>query len=306
MNIAFVLGASLIAIAACGSGGAETLDAGLALVDASVELDASSGCNTGKAVEGLEFEHGGKVRTALVHLPANYDGSPTPVVFNFHGNTSSAQVQRQYSAMDATADTKGFIVVYPEGFENSWNAGFCCGQAQSQNIDDVDFAVELIDELAKVACVDRSRVFATGLSNGGYLAHRLACERPEQYAAFSSVAGLLAISPCEPSVGRPILQLHGTADAIVGYAGGLGAVATMNAWATRNGCDLTTTSTFSQGDASCIRYDGCDGSNDVELCTITGGGHTWPGAQSVPSLGATSTDIDANDWMWAFFEEHAP
>ncbi len=269
--------------------------------DASV---AGSACGTPLTLSRVDIMHDGRSRGALVHLPADYDGSPRPLVVNFHGRDTTASQERLISKMDSSADAAGYIVVYPEGISNSFNAGFCCGEAQSQNVDDVGFTQALLDELESVLCIDSDQIFATGLSNGGYLVQRIACETPERFAGFSSVAGLMAITSCTPSEHRPFLLFHGTGDQIVPYATSgfsLGAVDTMNGWAARNGCDATATNVYSQGDASCARYDNCPAGKQVELCTIADGGHTWPGGLPVPFLGKTSTDINANDHMWSFW-----
>lgn len=305
-----VLTASVLLASCSASDDAASGDADPSAADASsAALDAatpSSTCGTPATLTRIEFEHEGRQRSAEVHLPADYDGTARPLVLNFHGRESTVAQQRTISLMDASADAHGFVAVYPEGVAKTFNAGFCCGEAQSQNVDDVGFALALLDHVEAKLCIDKERIFATGLSNGGYMAQRLACEAPERFRGFSSVAGLLALTSCSPSTRRPILHFHGTADSIVPYDGNAflqSAPETMADWATRNGCDTATESVYQEGDASCVRYRGCSAGNDVELCTIAQGGHTWPGGTPVPVLGATSTDISANDYMWSFWNK---
>ncbi len=261
-------------------------------------------CGESNAPARVDFTHDGRERGAVLHAPTSYAGQAVPLVINFHGRNTTTGQQSLLSGMNAHADMEGYAVVYPEGIGNTFNAGFCCGEAQAQNVDDVGFARAVIDEVAKTMCIDKSRVYATGLSNGGYMTQRLACEAADVFAGFASVAGLLVSSPCSPSQARPIIHFHGTADTIVPYDGNgylQSAPDTMDAWALRNGCTTTTSPGYSQGDATCVAYQGCPAGQSVELCTIADGGHTWPGGFAVPGLGKTSTDISANAHMWDFF-----
>lgn len=250
----------------------------------------------------------GRQRTARVHVPASYDAAkPTPLLLNFHGRQSNGSQQELVSETTPKADAAGFIVVYPEGFGQTWNGGLCCGQAQTQNVDDVAYTRALLDDLATKLCVDPKRVFATGLSNGAYMAHRLACELSDRIAAIGPVAGQLLTKTCTPKRPVPVMHFHGDADAIVLYEGGGGVAGveeSTKAWATRNGCATTPKETYAKGDAKCLTYGSCKDGADVTLCTISGGGHTWPGGFPVPGLGKTSQDIDATNAMWDFFTAH--
>lgn len=289
---------------------------GEAIADATTDdVDAANeplptACGQPTSLDTIEVVHEGRSRTALVHVPVGYNGSPTPMILNYHGLASNASQQQFYTEMNTLADEKGFIVVYPEGVASSWNAGRCCGVAQSRDLDDVGLAHKLVDEAMKNLCVDEERVFVAGMSNGGFMAQRLACEAPERFAGFASVAGGLAISFCTPTIRRPIVQFHGTADRTVPYNGLSLAIEpireTMTGWAERNGCDSDTKVVFQQGDATCERFANCADDADVELCTIDGGGHTWPGARQLGILGYVSRDLNANAWMWEFFTRQVP
>ena len=251
-------------------------------------------------------------RSALVHIPPGYDPTQaTPLVLNFHGYSGSPTQEEGLTLMDTLSDSAGFLLVYPQGTGSllSWNAGACCGTAAQNNLDDVGFVRTLIDTLESKLCVDPKRVFATGMSNGGFLSHRLGCELSDRIAAIAPVAGVMGIPTCNPSRPVPVMDFHGTSDPIVPYDGnasiGYVSVAdTISGWVQRDGCQGSPTTTYSKGDATCSTYANCAGGAEVTLCSISGGGHTWPGGTPFPLLGKTSTDISATDAMWAFFQKH--
>src|SRR5260221_1912764 len=141
-------------------------------------------------------------RQAQVHVPASYDPTTaTPVVIDIHGLTSYGADQARIAHMIAKSDTEGFIAVHPEGtgVPKSWNAGYCCSPANSSGVDDVAFIRALIDQLAAELCVDPARVYATGLSNGGFLSHRLACELADKIAPVRPLPRVPRIHPGTPS-----------------------------------------------------------------------------------------------------------
>jgi polyhydroxybutyrate depolymerase len=261
--------------------------------------------------QDVEVAFAGGTRTVHVHVPSSYDASkPTPVVLDFHGYLSNGPQQDGFAAMSAKAESAGFIAVHPDGTGSSWNAGSCCGDAQAKNVDDVGYVGEILSQLEETACVDDKRVFSTGLSNGGFLSYRLACEMSDRIAAIAPVAGVLGVPTCAPERAVPIMHFHGTSDPLVPYGGnaalGSPSVAdTIAKWVALDGCGATPKTTYAKGDVTCQTYDGCAGGAEVVLCTVEGGGHTWPGG-SVPSfLGKTTTDIVATDAMWEFFQKHA-
>jgi polyhydroxybutyrate depolymerase len=251
----------------------------------------------------------GRERSFRVHVPTGYQGLPTPLVFNFHGFGSDAWQQEIFSKMTGKADAAGFIVVYPNGtgFPRGWNGGTCCGN--TQDVDDVGFVGAMIDDLSRSLCVDPKRVYATGMSNGGFLSHRLACELADRIAAVGPVAGVMGVSPCTPARPISVMHFHGTADTIVPYDGGgllnFASVAdTIAGWVVRNGCTAPAEESFARGDSRCETYRACQAGAEVTLCTVDGGGHTWPGGTPVPTLGHTTQDLIANDAMWEFFAAH--
>ncbi|MBT8495355.1 MAG: alpha/beta fold hydrolase [Deltaproteobacteria bacterium] len=254
---------------------------------------------------------GDLTREFRVHVPEGYDPSMRyPVVLNFHGFTSNSWQQVALSGMNDKADEAGFIAVHPDGvgLSQSWNAGVCCGTAASQEVDDVQFVRDMLDDLSTRLCVDDSRIYATGMSNGGFLSHRLACELPDRIAAIAPVAGVMGIpfETCDPGKPVPVMHFHGTWDTLVPYDGNLtqgmpSVEETVAAWAERNGCSTATSETFRSGDSVCQSFEGCPSSGAVSYCTVDGGGHTWPGGLPVPAMGKTTNELSATDAMWDFF-----
>ncbi len=262
----------------------------------------------------------GGARTFRVHVPPSYvHGKAMPVVLMLHGGGGSAlQFETQSAKMDPVADREGFITVYPDGVGviKTFNAGNCCGKAVADKVDDVGFVAALLDHVEAKLCVDERRVFASGMSNGALMSHRLACELSSRIAAIAPVAGTMPIPTCEPARPVPVFEIHGTNDGHVPFAGGMGCgpskgvdftsvPVTIEGWRTRNGCEATTLPSFTQGDGTCAAYQGCK--SPVVLCTIEGGGHSWPGgdpkvaATDCPEDGFQSTTFLASEAIWKFF-----
>jgi polyhydroxybutyrate depolymerase len=256
----------------------------------------------------VQVSVGGQTRVGHLHVPPGYAPTrATPLVVNFHGYTDDGAKQDALSKMNAKSDAAGFLAVEPDGIDNSWNAGACCGNAVSKKVDDVAFVAKLLDAIQDKACVDPKRIFATGMSNGGFLSHRLGCEMADRFAAIAPVAGVMGVSTCNPTRRMPVMEFHGTSDPVVPYGGNAfinypSVDTTIKGWADRGGCATTTKEIFRKGDAHCVTYDGCKDGVEVTLCTIDGGGHTWPGGTG--GVGKISTDLSATDAMWDFFQKH--
>lgn len=263
-------------------------------VDCPVEDDLGAGDHP------ITLSHDGTDRTYDVHVPPGYDPSAaTAVIVNMHGYTSNAFQQAMFSGMNPVADAEGFIVVYPNGIENSWNAGACCGDAASTGVDDVGFLTAVVEDVSTKLCIDAARVYATGMSNGGYMSHRLGCEASDVFAAVAPVAGAMGIPDCGPSRSVPIVAYHGTEDGLVPYGSGSAAI---DEWASLNGCTGDPVRT-DHGPSYCDKWENCSDGVEVELCTLEGMGHCWPGgpeALCIPDIGPPSSDVDANQHMWAF------
>jgi polyhydroxybutyrate depolymerase len=266
----------------------------------------------------VHLTSGGYARDAILHVPASYD--PTKgamLVLNFHGFTSNAAEQVLLTAMNPVADAKDFVVAYPDGLGNGWNAGTCCTELQPAGVDDVQFTKDLLALLESEYCVDPRRVFSTGFSNGGFFSHMLACEMADTFAAVAPVSGVLGIptDQCHPSRPVPVLDMHGTADPVVPYDGGpalklvpgvvfASVASTITFWRGADSCLGSPSIAYQQGDATCTLWGDCLGGADVELCTLEGDGHQWPDSSiDVPGLGNESTSINATktiaDWFLA-------
>jgi polyhydroxybutyrate depolymerase len=255
----------------------------------------------------IVLEHDGAMRSYNLYVPADFTGDAAlPLVLNFHGFTMTAAQQQAFSLMDAAADAHGLAVAYPQGLGNSWNAGACCGSSMSGTVDDVGFALAVIADVKSRLCIDPQRVYATGMSNGGFMSHRLACDAADSFAAIAPVAGVLGIpfEDCNPARPVPVMHFHGTADPIVPYNGnGFGFVSvadTIAQWVLHDGCTGEASSVFDMEDAHCEAYDECTDGSHVELCTVENGGHCWPGNTDCPLMYSTDA-ISASDRMAEFF-----
>jgi polyhydroxybutyrate depolymerase len=272
----------------------------------------------------VALRHDGLHRRYLVHVPpAAAAGQPLPVLLSFHGGGGNAAVHQRFAQGDGLADREGYLVIYPDGTGVgrmlTWNAGTCCGGAAWRQVDDVGFALAAVDDLAARVRVDRRRVYATGMSNGGMMAHRLAAEAPERIAAIAPVAGGLVLQRFAPSRPVPVLHVHSVDDPRALYQGGLGPSWSghqvlhpdvdemMAKWAAADGCTggphaVDERSDGSGDTATLLAWRGCAGGAEVALWRLTGAGHVWPGHPSNRArlLGEDTTVIDANEEIWSF------
>ena len=258
--------------------------------------------------------HDGIQRDYILYIPELYDGSKAvPLVFNFHGYGSNAAQQMFYGDFRDIADTEGFLLVHPEGTtfigDQFWNVGF---PGLSSNIDDVGFTEALIDELETLYAIDLDRVYATGMSNGGFMSFLLACQLSEKIAAVASVTGSMTqdtFDDCNAQHPTPVLQIHGTDDGVVLYNGNnlsIPIADVISYWVDFNNCETTPTTTtlpdVDVSDGSTIEhsvYEDGDNGITTEHMKVIGGGHTWPG--SVINTAGTNQDIDASMEIWLFF-----
>jgi polyhydroxybutyrate depolymerase len=307
-----------------GSGGssggddAGYLDAGV--VDAPIATgDASSGCASAATagMHDVTIQSGGMARTFHVYVPVKYaeaTSTPDTLVFVFHGytqvGTGNTVTSIEYlSQMDPVSDAQGFLLVYPDGYMNSWNAGRCCGAAVTSNVDDVGFFDAMLAWVESKYCVDPKRVYVAGLSNGGFFSNRLGCERANVVAAIGPVAGPLDISPCNPSRPVPMFEVHGTADPVVYFDGGSSSLAlpveqAVSTWEGLDKCtDSMPATVYTQNSATCTEETMCSEGSAVELCVIAGGGHQWPGGKD-DYLGTFSSDLDTSAALMTFFQAH--
>ncbi|MEZ7945574.1 MAG: T9SS type A sorting domain-containing protein [Flavobacteriaceae bacterium] len=261
--------------------------------------------------------HDGIQRDYILYIPELYDGSTAvPLILNFHGFGSNANEQMFYGDFRDIADTEGFLLVHPEGTtfigNQFWNVGF---PGISSTIDDVGFTEALIDELATLYTINLDRVYATGMSNGGFMSFLLACQLSEKIAAVASVTGSMTqdtFNDCNAQLPTPVLQIHGTEDDVVLYNGNTLSIPiadVISYWVDYNNCETTPSTTtlpdLDVSDGSTVEhsvYENSDNGITTEHMKVIGGGHTWPG--SVLNTAGTNQDIDASMEIWLFFSRY--
>ncbi len=270
----------------------------------------------------IELDIDGITREMDVYLPSTYQqGDVLPLVINMHGFGSNSFQQNFYSGFNDVAEEHNFIVIYPQGLvdttgfgsiDTHWAAYF------GTDTDDMSFMHTIIDWSYTFHNIDLSRVYATGMSNGGFMSYRLACEMSERVAAIASVTGSMAFEQfdnCSPSRPVPIMEIHGTADLTVPYNGAFGFIPPIpeiiDFWAMHNQCgqpvlsDFPDINTDDMSTVSATSYTDCQDDTEVLLYTVENGGHSWPGAYVFPEFGATNLDINASQHIWEFFTRHS-
>ncbi len=329
------IAAVTLALAACAA----------AKPQACMPADARAGAAVTCAVPGF------KDRTYDIHLPAAYGPDrKVPVVLAIHGGGGNARGAARTACpggdldspdcLHAVAAREGIAVVYPNGTSSrllhrvrTWNAGggtgdWQCvsGRACKDGVDDIAYFTALLDDLARWAAADPARIYATGLSNGGAMSHRLACEMGDRIAAVAPLGGAnqyAATAVCAPPRPVPVLQIHGTADPCWRYEGGRAACAqrddkakiavaeSMRIWAGINGCGAAgEPEPFAREDGIetvRIRWAGCRGGAEVVLLRMEGGGHVWPGGWAYlreRTVGPMVTGWSANRVILDFFRRH--
>lgn len=272
-------------------------------------------------IDPLDHEYGGDRPVPVFRAPEGHDPKePLPLVVLLHGYGAGAIVQSLYFGLETLVDREKFLLIAPEGTPDSqgkrfWNAVDTCCDFEGRGVDDVRYLLDLVETFAARHPVDRRRVYAVGLSNGGAMALRLACDAADRIAAAVSFAGTFweDAARCTPKVPVSIRHLHGTADRVVPYGGGSivpgihpkakgtlpSAQAIVSTWAKLDGCTKTEDAppldldpALAGAETTVVRHAGCAGDSVVELLTLHGGVH-------VPRLGpafAAST--------WAFLSAH--
>jgi polyhydroxybutyrate depolymerase len=270
-----------------------------------------------------EIRVAGRARSYLVHVPASLTEGPSAVVLVFHGGGGTAENAQRMSHFDLAADRHGFVAVFPDGTGRlrdrllTFNAGNCCGTALDNGVDDVAFTRALIEDLGRALPIDRKRLFVTGMSNGGMMSYRLACEAADLFAAAAPVAGANNLEVCQPSMPVAVLAVHGTADRSVKFEGGPtdpairldthDRVDRSVDESIRPFLDLarcTPPPVVTRNGEAERRVYACTG-GAVEVLAVIGGGHAWPGGERGSNLGdAPSRTVDATEAIWAFFAAH--
>ena len=287
---------------------------GLFLLTASAVTLAASVSETLKS--------GGDLRNYWLVRPEGIEKTkPAPLLMVLHGSAGSGEdmmtvTQRGFERL---ADKEKFVVVYPDALERRWND-------QGGTVDDVGFLLAIVDKLVADGLVDKNRIYVAGISNGGMMAQRLACEQADRIAGIATVAGGLPEplqATCKPARALPVLVIQGTEDPIVPWSGGavagfedfgkvLSARETAKFWAANNRCGdggvIAAEPDRDPKDGTRVKMEvfaSCPAGAAVKLAAVEGGGHTWPGGyQYLPErfIGRTSQDVDANMLIWDFFK----
>ncbi len=283
---------------------------------------ADAACGTTPAITPgkltrISLPHGGMTRSYLIYVPQSAGRSTNtqlPLFLIYHGTPSDAELMAGYTNNQVLAEQKNYIVVFPDGYQNSWNAGGCCPPANTNNIDDVGFTLAILADVQEKLCVNTTQTFAAGWSNGGYMALLLGCQAYDSFDAIMSMGGLIGIDPdteCHIPVAQVprYLSMHETGDPYVNYQGGgdeyAGAEELAALWAAKAGCSRETVSGFCHSVAphpvTCRNYTGCPNHQDVVQCKIIDDKHTWPGGISDDPNEQGTRNVDTNNFIYEFF-----
>lgn len=239
----------------------------------------------------VTLQSGGKNRGYILHIPPGYDGTTqVPLVFDIHGFTSWAEEQLQRSKWDEMADKEGFVVIAPDGVNQSWNAGNCCGGNEEN---DVQFFRDMVEKATADLCIDSKRVYVSGHSNGGAMTYRLACEAADLFAAVNPVCGgmWMSVSPCNPSRPIPVLATRSRNDGTVTIDS---ADDDIDEWLSNDECDESAVTTS----GVCKTYTSCSAGTQVMDCR-PGGGHGFYYA----SGDGNPDNYLVPDNAWPFFKQ---
>jgi polyhydroxybutyrate depolymerase len=275
---------------------------------------------TAPAGEPRTLQAGGETRRYFLYIPSSWHrGRAAPLVLVFHGGGGRASGIAPHTGFSRLAEREGFVVAYPEGVNGRWNDG----RGYAAGHDDVAFVRALVDTVGRELGIDTQRVYATGISNGAMFSYRLACDLPGTLAAIAPVAGAMPaeLAPgCGHTQAVSVIAFQGTADPLMPYAGGgvarrrgrvLSAERSIGFWGAVSGCSAPPTTRSAPdrvSDGTRVRvttFGGCRDGRAVELYTIEGGGHTWPGGpDAARRVGKVSRELDGTEVIWAFFARH--
>lgn len=270
---------------------------------------------------------GGDQRTFLLHVPRERPrtrfGVPRayPLVVLLHGSGATGETVREQSRMDTLAESRRFLVAYPNGSRgllgigSDWNAGTCCGAAARTNVDDVAFIRTVISAIAQHLPLDTRRIYVAGFSDGGRMAYHLACTNASSIAAIAVVSGSLVDDRCRPARPVPLIAFHGTRDDDVPYddsarstagiapvAASAGLPPSVRFWSAVNQCKGLSIARISPH-VTRAAFAPC--AADVVLFTIDSGEHAWPGgAADGPGGDQPTAELHASDLMVQFFFRH--
>ncbi len=303
--------AILLVISACGGGGGSNAPDISDDPDLGNSSDESCSAYSSNIGNGSTFNcsivHDNIDRQFFVYIGSGYD-SNSPVLFVLHGYTSRGLWIMNYSGFQSIADDNGFIVVYPQGTllpatgQTHWNVG---GWTTSSSTDDVGFIDSLIEFLDDEYSINQKQIYSTGMSNGGYMSYKLACDLSSKIAAVASVTGSMTFetfSSCYPSNPTSVAQIHGMEDSVVSYYGNAWSKPieeVMDYWVNHNNCS-SEPDTFqisgSNGGGIHDVYFNCNNQTNVELYLMTNMGHEWPNINN--------HDLQASTIIWNFLSKY--
>ncbi len=275
------------------------------------------------AAEGelYRMKVGGNERSYKLFVPKVSARDAMPLMIVMHGGLGNADETERTTGMNEVAQANGFLVAYPNGTggrllpnRRTWNAGRCCGPAVERKVDDVAFIHAMLADIARHHPFDRSRVYATGISNGAMMAYRLACELPGDIAAIVPVSGTLALNSCPGAKNIPVLHIHGGKDSNVPFQGGRGenAIAgvdhrsvpdSLRMIASAHGCGAGS-SEKDLPDGSELTTWNCKGKAALQLRLIPNGEHVWPGGDSRRNRKLYGGSFSASQAAWEFARQY--
>ena len=285
-------------------------------IHSAVAARVTPACNhphaPGQVAQSFTFQ--GKNRTYQLYVPPAYKGTArVPLVFDFHGFGSNAVRQMAYGNFKPEANANDFLIVAPDGQDSPGGRHFSFGtEAGLQN--DLTMVQSLLSHIEATLCVNASRVYATGMSDGGAMTSLLACTAADKFAAFAPVAVIIYCASAK-SRAVPLISFNGTADPVVPYNGGAvhccGGIVlkskpvAMADWAAHDHCNPKFTDKRLGSEVVRRTWTGCAKSSTVVHYIIQGGGHTWPGSIPLPRLGLTTKQVDASAEIWKFFSAYS-
>ena len=299
-RLLILLATAALVLGACSSGGDDSRPAPTPSASCTATGDPGTSTQT--------LQVAGEERSYLVQTPNEWDGkSSLPVVYMVHGLGGQADTTLAYTGLGAQAEEHDFIVVAPQARSPELKWDF--RTPASEEGSDAAFLQELVGEVAQRWCVDEDRQFAAGLSNGSAVVMSLACSGDFPFKAYGAVAAAFYDdASCKDSPPASIVYFHGTADRVVPFEGGPTPIElappveeSLAAWAEHDGCTTKPAIDEVADDVERTTWKGCDDGSRLEAYYIEGGGHTWPGAVAIPTLGVTTESIDAAEIMTEFF-----
>ena len=302
----YQLGLLIIILSSCGGGSSSSSqDTIIPPESGNDDLFNETCIDTSRSgMKRCDLKHDNLDRFYYVYTPSNLDSNESiPVLFAFHGYGSSAMRHLNYTNYFPLADSNNFIVIYPQGattatLSTHWNVG---GWTSKSTIDDLDFVDTVISLLKDKIQIDETRIYSSGMSNGGYMGYHLACNLSSKFAAIASVTGSMTndtFNECDPTHPTPILQIHGLLDFIVPYDGNAGSKSipdVINYWVNYNSCNLDPETLIKYDDYSLVVYEtysNCLNDVNVKLILHPEMGHDWPSTQSY--------NVNASSEIWNF------